>query len=193
MFQNLPLPNSVESPVQIFVSDQLTADQSDHRVQLRQSLLEELKSLPAIIASESSVLSLNHPPQLTGVGLGVSHSKSFSAFAIHTGGKQIGVDVEQMQRVTRAIVNRVSSQTEQALTIEPSFIFCGKEAAFKALSQAHSVQTISQIETLHWQKECSEWYRYSIQIDSKPVKGRGFCRVLSDSCLSFFISDSTFS
>ena len=77
-----------------------------------------------------------------------------------------GFDLELKSRISTAIVQRVSTENEVSIAPDLKFIWCAKEAAFKALSAF--VTTVSDFEVVNWQSQ-NETGLWTYRITSKKT------------------------
>ncbi len=125
------------------------SNKDKNRLSLREHLaLTIQKELPDITFNKGSLLDLSARPQLSGINVSISHTQTHGLFAITPSDIVVGVDIEQEDRVTKNIVQRVSHESEQ-ITNHPASIWVLKEAGFKALSAKYNLNTISELRVLN--------------------------------------------
>lgn len=123
----------------------------DYRQNLRKVLLETLKKFtPVSPEEERRLLDLDHLPEISGYEISVSHCPEAGGFSIRPGKLKIGLDVEQAGRIRENVVKRISFSDEVQRAPSPACVWCGKEAAFKALNSRLGLKTLSQVETKQW-------------------------------------------
>lgn len=115
---------------------------SEHRIKLRKQLYKYTKN--------KSVLDLTKRPNLPDQSISISHCPKIGGFVVSK--KNIGLDLEQYQRLSQNLIKRISDNSEHKYFDDESYqiIWTIKEAVFKA-SQG-KVKVISDIKVLNNQK-----------------------------------------
>ncbi len=126
---------------------------------------------------------LSHPT----LNMSLSHSRDASCVAWIPKPYSIGVDIEATERITKDIVQRVSSAQEVQSCPDFKLLWPAKEAVFKAISPA--VQVVSEIEIFNWQEIQKEEYFFSARLSQsgKTLDGSGLVCLIPKHLLSFFI------
>lgn len=78
----------------------------------------------------------------------ISHCNSYGGYILSS--KKIGFDIETTERVSESVIQRISKAHEISLAPSYAALWTAKEASFKALADANSIKTVSQIEIGHW-------------------------------------------
>lgn len=160
-------------------------DRLQARQELRQRLLSTLEELGHTLTSakKAELRNLDQIPLQIGQGLycSISHSEQWRGFVLAP--RPCGFDCESPTRVRPEVISRVSSPQELQDSPSPGALWCGKEAAFKALkARFPSLKLLSQIEIGTWQSftKSSQPEIYQIHSVQNIVDARGTGAVLSD-------------
>ncbi len=117
-----------------------------NRFELRNSLYRFLKEEKQFIFEDA--LDLRNVPQKIGIGAkdffsSLSHTDSTGVFAFDS--QPIGVDFENLEKIKKTIVERVSNRNELKLHSNYQILWSIKEAAFKAIPFIIQPKTVSDI------------------------------------------------
>ncbi len=192
VFDPIDLPPAADSLAKLYFSTKLNSTVANHRPLIRQNLAKLLQGQSETPLATTDLLNCDRLPESAVASISLSHCPTASAIGLHLDHQLIGVDTEEVSRLSTGVISRVASAPEQERCPAPLLLFSAKEAAWKAINSVLDVPAISQIETSQWQAQSLDWYRYSIHCDGKAVPGVGFIKLFSDTYLSFFICDSTF-
>lgn len=145
---------SLHYQIQLYMELFTFSEDSDEnkRMMIRQGLLRHLKSkidTAQHFKIENKLLNLNERPQKLIIEDNVfynsiSHTQNQGIFV--TSNSPIGIDLEITTRITRKLIERISTFQEIALTPDLEVLWSIKEASFKALPMAQQTKTISSIE-----------------------------------------------
>ncbi len=143
----------------------------NHREQIHHALQVELSA-----GMTSQNLHTTDPFQQNSATSSISHCPQLGGFATITSPWKIGIDVEQQDRVSLAVANRVcrdSSECNQAPS--PSALWTAKEAAFKSLRGPQQPTTISQLVIGSWKQIDSHLFTFELQnfLEFQIQKGLG--------------------
>ncbi len=143
----------------------------NHREQIHHALQVKLSA-----GMDSQYLQTTAQAQQTGSTSSISHCPQLGGFASITSPWKIGIDVEQQERVSLAVANRVcrdSSECDQAPS--PSALWTAKEAAFKSLRGTQQPTTISQLVIGNWKQIDSHLFTFELQnfLEFQIQKGLG--------------------
>ena len=187
----ITVPDTIHSQIEIYLLRELTSQQKDHRIQLRQRLADFLSKNIAE-NHKQDLLDLNQLPKVPGYSISLSHCPVGSGFTIYKGDQySLGFDMEQRSRIRQPVIERISGSEERRNCPDPSLLFCAKEASWKAVNR-FGIQTIAEIETHSWKPVDSNWTEFQIGTPGKLIDGFGAVHLYSDTYLSFFITSSTF-
>lgn len=140
-----------------------SAKSPDYRLRIRQSLQRHLAP------SDLGILDLDRRPQLSEWSISISHCPTVGGWAALPRPSRVGVDMEEISRIKLPIIERISLTTEISAAPHPEFLWCAKEAFFKALdSEQPSVMTELQIGG--WSQGPDQSYLY---IGEGPKPGKG--------------------
>ncbi|MCC6137682.1 MAG: 4'-phosphopantetheinyl transferase superfamily protein [Bdellovibrionaceae bacterium] len=171
----------------IYLIEQFGSELPDHRLQLRtlvsEQLLKDGHSLP------SSVQNLDKPISHPHLHLSLSHTMDACAFAYIDTTHRVGIDIEQLVRLTTPVIERVSTLKEREHAPDIRYLWPAKEATFKAISPR--CQVISDIETHSWTTLNSTTWSYSVRLagSDQTIDGRGLVCLISGHLLSFFVCE----
>jgi 4'-phosphopantetheinyl transferase EntD len=126
------------------------AEIQDHREKIRSDLKTAL--LKAGEPEHESLTDLKKPPRPTKFSVSISHTKGFGAWIACARPHRIGLDVENRARIKREIVERVSMPSELKAAPRFEYLWCAKEAHFKAM-ECDQPATISQLEISRWKEK----------------------------------------
>lgn len=137
--------------------------EANYRVNIRTSLKEVLQ--PGESADD-----LTKPPKSGVWSISISHAKHFGGWVAIPLPARVGFDVEEDRRITPAIIERMSTEQERKDCPNPAFLWCAKEAYFKALAQDQP-QAITQLNISDWELVEPDFYSFK----SSPHKaGHGW-------------------
>ncbi len=144
------------------------AEQSSYRQKIRAGAEARLKE-----AGENDVAAiknLNAHPRPANWSLSISHTKGLGAWIASPRPVHAGLDIEVGDRISQAVIARVCGNQEIKSAPQPEFLWCAKEAYFKALEN-HQPPTIAQLEISRWKKLGENLYSFQ---GSKALHGEGF-------------------
>ncbi len=117
------------------------------RTHIRQSLARNLSPLePADLATFAN---LDHVPHPSGWSVSISHTRDLGGWMAVEREVQIGWDVEIKDRIKLSVIERVCNAEEVRAAPEPAYLWCAKEAFFKALEDFQPV-TIPELTIAEW-------------------------------------------
>lgn len=117
-----------------------------------------------------------------------SHTQGAGVFVAHF--SAVGVDIEVSDRVTAAVVARISSAGELTAAPSPASLWTAKEAAFKALYTFTQPAVVSKISVGDWKKIDSRTETFRLtnaQEFNAPVNGSGAILRLPPFTFAFFV------
>ena len=137
----------------------------EERRKLRYKLIEKIKQHKDFQKhqksfKEAQLLNIGGKPKGSIVALSISHTRSIGVF-LFTFDKSlsIGFDIENKNRVTKKVIERVSSKEELSQAPEVSLLWTAKEAGFKSLSAKTGALFLSDCLISQWTKE-KEFYKF---------------------------------
>lgn len=128
------------------------AKEQNYRANIRVSLKEVLQ--PA-----EKVDDLSKPPKSAVWSISISHAANFGGWVAIPLPARIGFDVEEGRRISEAVIARMSTEIERKDSPNPSFLWCAKEAYFKALAQDQP-QAITQLNISDWELVEPDFYSF---------------------------------
>lgn len=131
---------------EVFLSSKWSSKVPDYRREIRTELYKKTKI--------ASFLNLKKLPKSDDFFVSISHSKSLGGYALHLN-KEIGFDVEDIERIRPEVIKRITLKKEGELFDEntSNYLWVIKEAAYKLMSGACDVMTEVEIKTV---KEAGE-------------------------------------
>lgn len=160
--------NQIRSQIHIDLLDlildsRFCSNQTDHRRLIRDDILKKFQSQ---LSSEeiSSIQDLDSFPKTEKIFFSISHNQELGGYSVASA--KHGFDLELKSRISTSIIQRISTPNELSIAPDLKFIWCAKEAAFKALS--HSVITVSDFEVVNWQSQ-NETGLWTYRITSKKT------------------------
>jgi phosphopantetheinyl transferase (holo-ACP synthase) len=114
--------------------------------------------------------------QQNGTTCSISHCPQLGGFATITSPWKIGMDVEQQDRVSIAVANRVCRDPSECDQVpSPSALWTAKEAAFKSLRGPQQPTTISQLVIGSWKQIDSHLFTFELKnfLEFQIQKGLG--------------------
>lgn len=133
---------------------------ANHRTMIRQDAgsalhvdLSDLKSIP-------------RPKDWS---ISISHAKGLGAWIAIKRQALLGFDIELNERIKPEIIERVSTKEEIVAAPNPNFIWCAKEAYYKALEEAQPA-AVTQLEIFGWETLGENLFSFEGR-KSSPGKG----------------------
>jgi hypothetical protein len=99
--------------------------------------------------TQIEVADLAKRPAVSDWSLSVSHAKELGGWLATPAPNRTGLDIESEARLTAAPVERISTPEEIKLAPNIKFLWCAKEAAFKALREKQPV-VVSRMNIQSW-------------------------------------------
>ena len=162
---------------------------NEYRHLLRQKLSEHLRQIGET-RLDPSLLDLNKLPNQKGWSMSLSHCPQGSAFvALASPNRQVGLDVEALDRLSQPIIDRIAKPTEQNTCPVRLHLFSAKEAAWKALNQTFDVPTLAHFETLNWTPIEENWWSFKVQFSDQVLDGQGFSTEIGPVCMALFLQN----
>jgi phosphopantetheinyl transferase (holo-ACP synthase) len=116
----------------------------------------------------------------------LSHCPLASGFVLAANGR-IGLDLEDIRRISPAILRRVATAQEREGAPEARALWVAKEAAFKALSRTTpGLRVLTQLRIGNWQAAADEWHFAVMLKDGAVRSGTGIVRTHSDLILGIY-------
>lgn len=155
------------------------------RAALKRRLLEQGYSL------NQTILDLAQVPSSEQVSISISHCPLLGGFALVRKPIQVGLDVEQRDRIKPRIVKRVSTAEEVSNAPFLDFLWVAKESVFKACLGICQPAVISDIRVFDWdlvQTSQIVTFRAAIEQDSLfLIRSRGVILYDKDALLGLFL------
>lgn len=122
------------------------------------------------------LLDLNKIPHPQWGGLSISHCPSAGVFVTSFLNKNLGIDVEECDRIQRDPLLRVCSEEEVDSAPSLAHLWTAKEASFKSFYRLDAPKTISQINIFDWNQRKSNYYHFRYKFNNSSglvVVGEG--------------------
>lgn len=149
--------------LELNLDSKFSSNQTDHRQLIRDDILKNFQT--QLNSDEiSSIQDLDSFPKTEKIFFSISHNQDLGGYSVAS--LKHGFDLELKSRISTAIVQRVSTENEVSIAPDLKFIWCAKEAAFKALSTF--VTTVSDFEVVNWQSQ-NETGLWTYRITSKKT------------------------
>lgn len=183
----VPLEGTPPGVKLFYIKDILGLGGDQSRKDFRKLLKDLLKSNG--LHEEGDYADLLLLPQHSQVAISLSHCRDAGLIGWATKPSRLGVDVEQWERISEVIINRVAPAAEVAACPQPRLLWSAKESVFK--SQSDTVKLISSVEVFDWQVlESNRWSFRARLADSKEnLTGRGEIRLIEGHSVAFFLTD----
>lgn len=121
----------------------------NQRLDLRQQMVEFLKT-KKIHFNKEGLLNLESIPTLDNGDISLSHCKGFQGLIWSTRSAFVGFDIEDIGRISEAIVLRVSDASQLQTAPSHSLLWVAKEAAFKVFSKEQGAKLLSDVRLDQW-------------------------------------------
>jgi 4'-phosphopantetheinyl transferase EntD len=157
------------------------AEIQGHREKIRMDLKTAL--LKAGESSHDDLTDLKQPPRPAKFSVSISHTKGFGAWVACARPYRIGLDIEKQSRIKRQTVERVSTVSELSASPRFEYLWCAKEAYFKAM-ESDQPATLSQLEISSW-KERNGLFTFA---SNKTILVEGFVLEFSPYILAIAIN-----
>ena len=162
------------------------------RKQLRQELIKQIKDNKDFrkyekTFDEDSFLKVGEKPKCPFISFSISHCDHLGAFLFaFNKNLSIGFDIEQRQRVTKKIVNRISLKKELQQSPSPSLLWTAKEAGLKCLSNKKNPMLLNECFISNWRKEPEkEIYFFKCHSTKTNKKALGIAGHIDDLALAY--------
>lgn len=186
----LPVNQKDTSGLKIFLMQNSTDDQQAQRTLLRQLLTAKLQNEG--YTTDLALLDLLKIPQHHDLSLSLSHCKDYSALAWCLKPKRLGVDIEDLLRLKKETVSRVSTASELSLAPRYDLLWSCKEAVFKSLSPSLDMKVLGNVEVFDWKLLRSDTWSFAARYTQSQVSidGQGEVRLILGHSLAFFIANT---
>lgn len=167
--------------ITLYLSKDVTPATIGYREILRRQIFHTLQGLNLETPLMEEILDLSRPPQLPSSFVSISHCPLATGFVLSL--SPVGLDVEQISRIRRPVIERIAEASEIALFKEPEFIFPIKEACWKAMASELGITTVSQIKIKDWD---SESWIFTCDFNSQSIPGAGIVKKIDDLLIAVF-------
>ena len=122
------------------------AQAAGHRAAIRDALAAQLGE------AEPSLKDLNVRPASPKWSISISHTTDLGGWVAVPRGHDLGFDLEVRARVREAVIRRVCTPAEVALTDDLAALWSAKEALFKASARGRTA-TLAQLRIVSWRTD----------------------------------------
>lgn len=185
-FKQIKLPQEIGAEISLYVSETINSHQPNYRNLIRIAMAETLKKDYSESKNTQHLLDIEKLPIHKNYAMSISHCKSLSGFVISPHFQSVGLDIENLERISLPVINRIASRQEQDRIPDKRFLFPMKEAAWKAISKAKNLPTISHIEILNWQPDTTDSGYFFCGAASNKFQGVGYCMKLKNHIVSLY-------
>jgi phosphopantetheinyl transferase (holo-ACP synthase) len=177
--------------LRVFLDGRIHSGIQDHRVLLRQHLMETLKqSFPQIPANLLAKVGIpGEVLPLQSVHFSISHSPQAGGYAVADSGAPLGFDIEDTSRVSPRISQRIRHADDLPKAQASVHFWAAKEAAFKSFFMNES-STLSQIAITSWDETSNG---ISFRAQTAHASGNGVVSRIHALSISIFLKVSSFS
>ena len=162
------------------------------RKKLRHALINQIKNHKDFKKHEkdfdwNSLLRIGQKPECPFASISISHCHFLGAFLfIFDKNISIGFDMEQKKRITKKIIERISSTKEIQQSPSPSLLWGAKEASFKCLSNSQTQLLLSDCLISHWKKDPEkQMHFFSCHSKKNNKKAVGMACVIGDLVIAY--------
>lgn len=149
----------------IRVSSDWSSRSENYRQKIRSSLSHE---------TGEDCHSLTGPPKLRGYHASIAHCPIAGGYvAQKRPAYKIGFDLEDRERLTRQLIERVSTPEEIAQAPAHETLWVAKEAAFKCLAADLGIKTIAELVIKDWTNPKGPLLGFSVRLLSASGKASG--------------------
>ena len=168
----------------LHTDSQFSSEQNNHRALIRKNIINNYNSYLSV-QEKKNIQNLDLLPRSENLFFSVSHNQNSGGFTASS--FKHGFDIELGKRISEKIVTRVSTATEVNSSPDYKFLWCAKEAAYKALENSHLI--ISDFEISDWvsQNKTGLWcYRVRSEKTLDLKRNIGFLFALNEQILSIY-------
>jgi len=179
--------------LQLHLKSEFSAENKNHRQLIRQAIIENHKQ--SLTVNEiTDIQNLDLIPKSKKIFFSISHHQKIggysASFVPH------GFDVELKSRISDQIIKRVSTVDEILKSPDIKFLWCAKEAAYKALNNLSldslnpnsSDLIISDLQIIDWASQTkTETFSYRISSNKTLDLNRNIGYIFQDSTQIFAI------
>lgn len=133
------------------------SENEGHREKIRLNLQNALAKAGA--QDLELITDLKKAPRPANYSVSISHTKGFGAWLVCERPNRIGFDIENAARISKEICARVSSETEMQEAPRFEFLWCAKEAYYKALEKDQPA-IITPLRISGWEKHKEGLYAF---------------------------------
>lgn len=164
--------------LELHLDSKFSSNQTHHRELIRDDILRNYQT--QLSSDEiSSIQDLDSFPKTKKIFFSISHNQELGGYSVAS--LKHGFDIELKSRISPPIIQRISTAKELSMAPDLKFIWCAKEAAYKALSTF--ITTVSDFEVVDWRSQ-NETGLWTYRISSKKT-------LVQTHNIGFLFQDST--
>ncbi len=130
-------------------SVEFASSQPQYRKRLRHDIEDTLSVVNE--PEKGQLLNLDERPDLEEWSISISHCKKLGGWCATPKPGRVGLDIEEKSRIELRLIERVTTSQEIKAAPHFSYLWCAKEAYFKALAGDQPV-TISELTIQKWRE-----------------------------------------
>lgn len=159
------------------------------RLELRYKLIKQIKQHKDFKKyqkdfEESQLLHIGSKPERSIASVSLSHTDNIGVFLFtFDKGLSIGFDIENKNRITKTVIERVSSKEERLQAPEKSLLWTAKEAGFKCLSDTSNKLLLSDCLISQWTK--NKLYTFQCHSQNTKRKASGVAGFIDDWAIAY--------
>lgn len=178
------------SGLKIFLLQNSVDNKQEQRSFLRMQLSTKLQE--SGYTTSADLLDLLKIPQHKELSLSLSHCKEYSALAWCLKPKTLGIDIEDLLRLKKETVSRVSTSEEMSLAPRYDLLWPCKEAVFKSLSPSQNVKVLGNVEIFDWKLLRTDTWSFASRHShtQHAIDGWGEVRLILGHAFAFFIANT---
>ncbi len=166
----IPQGHGLPQPLFFACTEEWGSDSSDYRQQLRARLVDEARRMGNLTEGEAETwLDLSRPPQANQIFCSISHTRRLGGFVLSR--VPVGFDIEALGRVSKRVVDRISTPVEVLNAPDGESLWVAKEAVFKCLQGKHQPTVLSEIHISTWEPTPQGAFLYQATTQKAPPRG----------------------
>jgi hypothetical protein len=145
----LYIQSSVDNSFRLILNPLWKSAAANHRQLIRECLATQFSSHFSRLQL-AQLNDLTWRPQASDGSISISHCRALGGFAFSV--HKCGFDVEEIKRISSDILKRTCTETELSEAPQTEFLWCAKEAGFKALStETGEPLNVGDLQCYDWQ------------------------------------------
>ncbi len=145
----------------------------ENRQNFRRQIQMRLQQQGILSNTTPDFADLKIRPTLTKFNLTLTHSKKYAAYALVSKPYYIGIDCESVSRVKGEYAPRFNTEEEIKIAPGVAYLWCAKEALFKAFPLILEPDTFLGLNVCHWEELDEQTYGFTAFRRGLAKKARG--------------------